>query len=615
LLGRSIGRVLGFAWRILDGLRRVVHLVLMLVVLVVVGALLAQRPGKLPENFALVLNPQGVLVEQYAGDPLDRALDELRGLDGNQVLVSELVDLIDDAAGDDRVTAIHFELDGFEGGSLDKLERVSAALGRFRATGKPVIASGAGIEQGQFYVGAHADELYLDPAGGLFFTGYGFYRNYFRSALDKLSIDWHVFAAGEAKSYGDPYVRDDMSEAARANLRPIADGLWAAWRTAVAEARGLEPALLDDYINRFLPRLRAADGDTARTAMDAGLIDGVRTLAELEEQLAETGARDGDGHFAGVSGEDYLAAREAASAGLPETGEGPAVGLIVARGNILSGYQPSGSIGDASLRDLLRQAAEDEDIRAVVLRVDSGGGSALASEAILREMQMVRDAGKPVIVSMGGVAASGGYMISLASDEIWAHPTTVTGSIGVVAMFPNFGRLFDRLGISVDGVGTHRYSGALRPDEPLSDEVKEVIETAVDGVYTRFKGLVAENRGLEPEDVQRWAEGRVWLGSVAQEAGLVDELGTLDDAVASAAAHAGLGDDYRLETIEPELGFAEQLMADILSRGARAGLVRLPGSWLGSVPAEMRTVLQDVRALGELSDPRGLYYHCFCEGL
>ena len=614
MLRRSIGRVLGYAWRILDGLRRAIHLVLMLLVLVVLGAVLAQRPGKLPEAFVLVLNPQGVLVEQYDGDPLDRALEAAQGLDSNQVLVSELVGLIDDAAGDERVTAIHLDLDGFEGGSLDKLERVAAALGRFRAAGKPVVASGAAIEQAQMYLGAHADELYLDPAGGLFFTGYGFYRNYFRSALDKLRVDWHVFAAGEAKSYGDPYVRDGMSDAARANLQPIADGLWAAWRAAVAEARGLEPALLDDYIERFLPRLRAADGDMARAALDAGLVDGVRTLAELERQLADTGGKDADGEFVGVSAEEYLAARQLAEAARPGEEEGPAVGLIVARGSILPGVQPPGSIGDASLRELLREAAEDEEVRAVVLRVDSGGGSALASEAILREMQMVRDAGKPVVVSMGGVAASGGYMISLASDEIWAHPTTVTGSIGVVAMFPNVGRAFEHLGISVDGVGTHRYSGALRVDEPLGEEVKQAIEVTVEGVYTRFKGLVAEHRELDPDAVQRYAEGRVWLGPVAQEAGLVDFIGTLDDAIESAAGRAGLGEDFRVKAIEPELGFAQRVMADLLSRGARAGVVRLPGAWLGQVPAPVRGALADLRELTELSDPRGLYFHCFCAG-
>lgn len=610
----GVGRVFGYAWRVLDGVRRVVHLVLMLLVLLGVVLVLAQRPGQLPDAFVLVLNPQGVLVEQYAGEPLERALEAARGLAADQVLVSDLVELIDDAAGDARVTALHLELDGFQGGSLDKLERVSMALDRFRETGKPVVASGAYIDQPHLYLGAHADELYLDPAGALFFQGYGFYRNYFRDALDKLSIDWHVFSAGEAKSYGEPYVRNSMSAAARENMQPIADGLWAAWRAAVADARGVDPALLDDFANNILSRLRATEGDLAQAALDAGLVDGVRTVAGLEQRLAETGGRDEDGDYVGVGADEYQAALRLSLDDPSGAGDdSPAVGLIVAQGNILPGYQPPGSIGDASLRELLRAAADDDDIQAVVLRVDSGGGSALASEAILREIEMLRGAGKPVVVSMGGVAASGGYMISIAADEIWAHPTTVTGSIGVVAMFPNFGRLMDNVGVSVDGVGTHRYTGELRLDRPLADETKEVFEVMVEGVYVRFKGMVADHREMELQQVQRYAEGRVWLGGVAREAGLVDRLGTLDDALASAAHLAGLGEDFRVETIETTPDFADRLMADLLSSAVQAGWSSWPASWLERLPSPLRTLVADIERLGDFADPRGLYYHCFCD--
>lgn len=613
MLWRGLRSLFSFAWKFLDGLRRGVHLVLMLLVLVLVFALLANRPGKLPETFVLELSPSGTLVEQYSGDPLDRAMDAAQGLAPDQVLVSELVELIEDAARDPRVKAIRLGLDGLEGGSLDKLERVASALQAFRASGKPVVASGAYIEQPQFYLGAHADELYLDPAGALFFQGYGFYRNYYAEALDKLSVDWHVFAAGEAKSYGEPYVRDSMSDAARENLRPVAEGLWSEWRAGAAEGRGLEPELLDDYIQRLAPRLRAAGGDPAQAAVDAGLVDGVRTFAELEARLAETGGRDADGNYRGVAAEEYLVAQRADLPGTGADDGAPAVGLIVAQGSISPGYQPPGSIGDDSLRELLRRAADDEDIRAVVLRVDSGGGSALASEAILREIQMLRDAGKPVVVSMGGVAASGGYMISLAADEIWAHPTTVTGSIGVVAMFPNFGRALGRIGVGVDGVGTHEYTGDFRFDRPLGEEAKEIIELVVEGTYTRFKALVSENRPLEPAEVQRYAEGRVWLGEVAREAGLVDRVGTLEDALASAGEMAGLGADFRVEDIELSEGFGERLVTELLLRSARAGLIRWPASWLGELPSPVRRVVEDVERLKDISDPRGLYYHCFCE--
>lgn len=611
---RGVGRVFGYAWRVLDGVRRAVHLVLMLLVLLGIVLVLGQRPGQLPGAFVLVLNPQGMLVEQYTGEPLQRALEAAQGLESGQVLVGELVELIDGAADDARVTAIHLDLDGFQGGSLDKLERVAAAFDRFRETGKPVVASGAYIDQPQLYLGAHADELYLDPAGALFFEGYGFYRNYFREALDKLSIDWHVFSAGEAKSYGEPYVRNSMSAATRENMQPIADGLWTAWRAAVADARGLEPALLDDFANNILARLRAAGGDLGQAALDAGLVDGVRTMAGLEQRLAETGGQDEDGDYVGVGADEYLAALRLAANAPGVADDSPAVGLIVAQGDILPGYQPPGSIGDASLRELLRAAAEDDDIQAVVLRVDSGGGSALASEAILREIEMLRAAGKPVVVSMGGVAASGGYMISIAADEIWAHPTSVTGSIGVVAMFPNFGRVMDKVGVSVDGVGTHRYTGELRLDRPLADDTKEAFELMVEGVYARFKSLVAYHRELEAERVQRYAEGRVWLGDVALEAGLVDRLGTLDEALASAADMAGLGDDFRVETIETTPDFAERLMADLLTSAVQSGWISGLSSWQGLVPSPVRSLVEDIGRLGDLTDPRGLYYHCFCDG-
>lgn len=613
MIWRSLRGFFGHVWRGLDGLRRTVHLFLMLLVLVGVLAALAARPDKLPEAFVLVVSPEGVLVEQYSGDPVSRALDSARGLPRPQTLVSELVEAIDEAGADPRVKAIHLELDQFAGGSLDKLAAVTAALARFQAAGKPVIASAGLLLQNQYYLAAHADEFYLDPLGGVFLQGFGLYRNYYQRALEKLSIDWYVFSAGEAKSFADPYVRDDMSTASRENAQPLADGLWAAWRSDVADARGVEPELLDDYIERFLPRLRAAGGDIARAALDAGLADGLRSVDEIEARLVETGGHDRDGNYRGIYAENYLAALRAKRGRDKERDRSPGVGLIVARGDIMPGEQPSGMIGDESLRTLLRHARDDDSIEALVLRVDSGGGSMFAAEAILREVELVREAGKPVIVSMGGVAASGGYMIAMAADEIWAHPTTVTGSIGVIAMFPNFGRLLDRLGVSVDGVGTHRYSGDFRLDKEFSPEVMEMVELIVEGAYERFLQQVAEARGMEREQVLEYAEGRVWLGEVASAAGLVDRIGNLDEALASAAAHAGLGEDFEVRLIEPELSFGQQLMVRFLSGTARLGFSAWPRSLLERLPLEIRTLVSELERLDGFADPRGLYYHCFCD--
>lgn len=614
MLGRSLRGFFRSSWRALDGLRKGVHLLLMLLVLGLVLAVILTRPASLPGAFVLVVSPEGALVEQYAGDPVDRALEAAQGLTRSQTLVSDLVEAIDEAASDKRVKAIHLELDDFDGGSMDKLDSVATALERFRDSGKPVVASAGGLSDPQYYLAAHADELYLDPLGGILFQGFGFYRAYFNAALEKLSVDWYVFRAGEAKSYGDAYLRDDMSDAERENLRPIAEGLWAAWRGRVAAARGIDPGLLDDYIDAFLPRLRAAGGDTARVALDAGLVDDLLSVAEIEARLVALGGHDRSGDYAGVYAEDYLEAIRAQTLSVASAEDDqPAVGLIVAHGTIMPGQQPPGTVGDETLRDLLREARDDDAIRVLVVRVDSGGGSQFASEAIMREVELVREAGKPVLVSMGGIAASGGYMLALPADEIWAHPTTVTGSIGAVAIIPNFGRLLERLGVNVDGVGTHRYSGEFRFDRPFSEDVKQIIAVMVEGAYDRFLGQVADARAMSVEDVREVAEGRVWLGETALAMGLVDQIGTLDDALAAAAERAGLGEDFQVTLIEPALSFRDRLMVSMLTGSARLGFTAWSGSWLDQVPDGIRDIVTEVQRLDGFADPRGLYFHCFCE--
>jgi protease IV len=614
LVWRSLAGFFRLIWRILDGLRRGVHLLLMLVLLAVLIAVLGSRPTRLPDAFVLLVRPEGLLVEQYSGDPVERALDASRGFLRSQSLVSDLADAIDEAAGDDRVKAIHLQVDHLAGGSADKLDRITAALERFNASGKPVIASGTMLALPQYYLAAHAGEFYLDPLGGVLLQGFGFYRNYYKDALDKLTVDWYVFRAGEAKSYGDAFIRNSMSEEERSNLGRIVEGLWANWRAGIAQTRGLEPGLLDDYIERLVPRMRAAGGDSAQAALDAGLVDGIRSVAEIEQRLAETGGRDAEGDYVAVGAEDYLAAiraREASVAAVSGT-QSPSVGLIVASGDILPGDQPAGVIGDESLRALLHEARNNDAVRALVLRVDSGGGSQFASEAIMRELEVLRASGKPLIVSMGGMAASGGYIISLPADEIWAHPTTVTGSIGVVAMMSNFGRLLQRLGVTVDGVGTHPLSGEFRLDREFGPEAKEFIELLVAGGYERFLGQVAEARGMPVEDVLEVAEGRVWLGDAALELGLVDRLGTLDEALAAAADLAGL-EVFEVMLFEQDLSLSERVMVSLLSGATRLGFAAWPRSLLDRLPVEVRNLFTELERLDGFADPRGLYYHCFCE--
>jgi len=606
--GNLFSRLLGGAWRLLDVVRRTVHLVLMLLVVLVLLAVFGARSVPLPQAFVLVVDPEGELTEQLSGEPLDRAVAEARGDGQVQTLVSDVVDAIDRGAGDARVKALYLDLEGMTGGSLDKLRAVAAAVERFKSSGKPVIAAGGNMDQSQYYLAVHADELYLNPAGGIFLDGLAYYRPYFSSALEKLSIDWNVFRTGDYKSYGDGFIRDDMSDAEKEEIRPVLDGLWASYRADVARARDIEPARLDRYIDQFLARLKAADGDFARAAVDAGLVDELWTYDQVDNRLAEIAERDREtGGFVGVGIGDYLAGVDGSGA----QASGDSIGLIVARGDILPGYQPPGSVGGDSLSSLIREARLDPSVRAVVLRIDSGGGSMFASEVIAREIELVRQSGKPMIVSMGAVAASGGYLIALPADEIWAHPTTVTGSIGVFASFPTFDRALERLGVNVDGIGTHRWSGDLRPDQPLSAEGRELIQTAIEGSYERFLAMVARSRGMDVASVRRVAGGRVWLGEAAQRLGLVDKLGSLDDALDSAAGRAGLGEGYRVRVLEPALEFGDRLMLSLFSRLVSAG-VELPGGG----PVLPRPISDAADGLAGLfrrfSDPRGLYAHCLC---
>lgn len=605
-------RFFHFLWRVADGLRRAVHLVLMLLVLLLVVALLSRAPILVPQHAALVIAPAGMLVEQLSGDPFARALARARSLDEDEALVQEIVDALDRAREDRRIRAVVLDTDRLAGGGLVKLQQVADALARFRQSGKPVIATGGAYGQPQMLLAAEADEVYIHPLGGVFLPGLAWYRTYFAAALEKLSIDWHVFRVGEYKSAYDPFVRNDMAPAEAAETRRFLDQLWSSYREDLAAARNLEPQAIQDLTDRYLQRLDAADGDTARLALEAGLVDQILDEAAVDARVQElVGAGGGeDEGYPSIDYQRYLAATRIAGAA---TDDGrPHVGVIVAAGNILPGDQPPGTIGDESLSQLLRTAREDADIKALVLRIDSGGGSQFASEVILSEMARFRDSGKPLVVSMGDLAASGGYLMALGADEIWAHPDTLTGSIGVVAMFPTFHRALARLGVTVDGVGTTRYSGEFMITRPLGEDAQAIIQRTAEHGYERFIADVATARELDPGVVRRLAGGRVWTGSEALERGLVDALGGLEDAIAAAAERAGLGQDYGVQYLEKKLTIGEALAIRLSTKASALGLD--PGGRLPERPAGrlLDALAERAGAMLALRDPRNIYYHCLC---
>ena len=610
-------RFLSGIWRGLDGLRRFVHLLLMLLILVIILAGLATETIQVPERAALVISPSGTLVEQLSGSPLDRALSEIDGQIAEETLVRDVVEALDEAADDERIDLVVLALGELQGGGLSKLQAVGAAIDRFRDTGKEVLAMADGYTQAQYYLAARADKIYMHELGFVFIEGFGYFRTYFRSALDKLRVDANVFRVGEYKSFVEPFTRDDMSEEDKEAASGWLTGLWLQYQNDIAEARDLSPGALDDYANRADEYLSAVKGDTAQMAVEAGLVDELLSNREFRDLVRDRVGADEEqsDSYASIGFQAYLqAVREPDLAALGDN----QVAVIVAAGEIVDGDAPPGTVGSKSLANLVRQAATEDKVKAVVLRVDSPGGSMLASENILDELEGISRADKPLIASMSSVAASGGYYISMPADEIWANESTITGSIGVGAIFPTIQRGLGELGINVDGFGTTDLSGQLRADRELGEEARELLQLSVESAYRTFVSKVAETRDLDERRADGIARGRVWLGRDARQLDLIDEFGDLDQAIASAASRAGLVEgDYSVRYLSGELSFAERI-AEQLSKVVAPVLVWVQDAWVYDGGWLDRVLAAAADRAGEvdfLTDPRGLYLHCFCEVL
>jgi protease-4 len=605
----------------LDGLRRVVlNLVFFGLLIALVVAALRGRP-KVPDGAALVLKPQGTIVEQLSGgDPLQRLIAQQVGAGtlAKETLLKDLLDAIRAAKDDKRIKALYLDLNELGPSGLTKLRDLRVAIADFRRGGKKVVAYADSYLQTEYYLAAQADEVYLHPEGLLLLEGFGRWRNYYKQGLDRLGVEVHVFRVGEYKSYAEPYLRDDMSPEAREMSLDVYGDLWRDYLADVAAARRLKPEDISGLIDKLPDRLHATGGDIARLALEAKLVDKLATRDEVRQRLiALVGADDDKKTFKQVSWSDYLASRGGDRTG---AGRGDAVAVIVAKGEILDGSQPAGEIGGDSTARLIRKAREDDSVKAVVLRVDSPGGSAFASEIIRRECELTRGAGKPLVVSMGSVAASGGYWISTASDEIWAAPETITGSIGIFGIFPTVDKpLAKYLGIHTDGVGTTRFSDAIRPDRPLDPAVAQMFQEFIDHGYDEFLARVAQARHMTKAQVDKIARGRVWSGEDAKGLGLVDQLGGLDQAVESAARRAKLAKGYRVYYVEKEKTVRERLAGMLAS--AAASLVRDAGQSAAplSAPAQalsltgrLQALQREAERLAAWNDPRGAYAHCLC---
>lgn len=601
---------LGF-WRGLTAFRIAVFNIVFLIVLALVIKLIVSPADRirLEEQTTLVIAPQGAVVEQHTGEPLERFIDEAMGRAAPETRLRDILAALKRAREDDRIAQVLINTDQLWALGPGMQRELRDALAAFRTSGKRVVAYGGYFAQSQYFLASLADEVWLDPDGIVFLEGYGAFRNYFREGLeDKLEVDINLFRVGEYKSAVEPFIRDDMSEEDREANRYFIGSLWQDYLEAVAMQRGMPVEVLAGFIDNMAARIEAAGGDLAALALEAGLVDRLVSRPEARAELARRGAPDDDHGFRQIHFLEYLKTRDGVK--IP----GDEVGVVVAQGVILDGHQSPGTIGADSTAALLNKAARDDRIKAVVFRVDSPGGSAFASEVIRREMTALRDAGKPVIVSMGNVAASGGYWISMGADEVWAYPTTITGSIGIFGLFPTLQDTLAKIGVYTDGVGTTPLAGAFRGDRPLPEEARRILQAVIENGYDSFINLVAEHRQMTPQAVDAVGQGRVWSGSQAQQRGLVDQLGTLEDAIAAAARHAGLGDEYRVGYVEPELGAFESLLAELTGQ-AIAKLDIRAGGWADLLPRGTRARIEnDLKLLSAAVDGGrpAVMAHCLC---
>jgi protease-4 len=609
--GAGVRGFFGLIWRILEGIRKVLHLVLLLLIFGFILAALHTSIPIVPRTAALVISPQGELVEQLSGDSVRRAFGEASGGPAPETLLRDVTDAIAAAKTDSRIKLIVLDVDELGPSGLSKLQEIGAALRDFRASGKRVIAAGDTFSQSQYYLASQAGEIYLDPMGEVAVTGFAYYRMYFKDAIDKLNVDVNVFRAGTFKSYTDAFSRSDMAPSEREETSVWLESLWNAYTQDVTHARSLPASALKDFIAEQPASLSAVNGDMAKMALQRGLVTALKSRRQVADDLKGLVGEDDNHSFNSVGMNQYLAVVRGKH--VLKSKSDTKVGIIVASGEIFDGRQSPGSIGGDSASNLLREARYDKGVKAVVLRVDSPGGSEFASEKILREVQALRNAGKPVVVSMSTYAASGGYYIAAAANQIFASPTTITGSIGVFSVIPTFERTLEKFGIKTDGIGTTPLAGDLRVDRALGPVTKQILQASVDHAYAQFLRRVADGRKKSVEEVDKIAQGRVWSGADAQRIGLVDQLGGLNDATVAAAKLAQLGSDYDVDYIEPDLSLREQLLMQIRSQAIR--LVRLAGLMPQRTEVEriLDPLFEQARAITQLKDPRGLYSYCWCK--
>jgi protease-4 len=513
------------------------------------------------EEGALVLDIAGTIVEQPA------EAKPLEVLAGGSSLIREyrlrdLVHALETAATDKRVKAVALDLDVFTGGGQSALSDVAAAIDTVRKANKPVLAYATAYTDDSYQLAAHASEIWLNPLGGVLIAGPGGTNLYYKALLDKLGVTANVYRVGAYKAAVEPFTRSDMSPESREAAQALAGALWENWRQEVQGARS--KAQLAAYVGNSVDRIAAAKGDMAEAALGAGLVDKIGDRTAFGTRLAEiVGVDDEDvpGSYKAIAYDAWLGAHP-----IPRHGN---IGILTVAGEIVDGGAALGSAGGETIAENLRDGLSEKNLKALVVRIDSPGGSVLASEQIRQAVLDAKARGLPVVVSMGSMAASGGYWVATAGDAIFAEPETITGSIGVFGIIPSFEGTLRKLGVGADGIKTTPLSGEPDVLRGPSPEASRMIQLGVENIYRRFVSLVASARKLPAERVDQIAQGRVWDGGTAHQLGLVDRFGSLDAAVEEAARRAKLDPaSARRVYLEKEPGFLEKMLASLANPSA-----------------------------------------------
>ncbi|EPB4369003.1 signal peptide peptidase SppA [Citrobacter freundii] len=608
-LWRFIAGFFKWTWRLLNFVREfVLNLFFIFLVLVGVGIWMqvnSSNTSEHAERGALLLDISGVIVDKPSSTSRLSVIGrQLFGASSDRLQENSLFDIVNTIrqAKDDRnITGIVMDLKNFAGADQPSMQYIGKALREFRDSGKPVFAVGDNFSQGQYYLASFANKIYLSPQGSVDLHGFATNGLYYKSLLDKLKVSTHVFRVGTYKSAVEPFIRDDMSPAAReADSRWIGE-LWQNYLDTVAANRQIPAQQVFPGAQAMLDGLTKVDGDTAKYALDNKLVDALASSAEVEKMLTKQfGWSKADKNYRAVSYYDYSLKTPA------DTGD--SIGVIFANGAIMDGEETPGNVGGDTTAAQIREARLDPKVKAIVLRVNSPGGSVSASEVIRAELAAAKAAGKPVVVSMGGMAASGGYWISTPASYIVANPSTLTGSIGIFGVINTVENSLDSIGVHTDGVATSPLAD-ISITKALPPEVQQMMQLSIENGYKRFITLVADARKTTPEQIDKIAQGHVWTGQDAKANGLVDSLGDFDDAVAKAAELAKLK-QWHIAYYQDEPTFVDMVM-DSMSGSVRA---MLPDAIQAMLPSPLASAASAVKAesdkLAAFNDPQNRYAFC-----